>query len=117
MWLQIIVSIFIALILYRLFRQRQNARLSNASFILWLILWLAVAIVFWQPEITSYLAHIFGIQRGADLTVYTAIVVIFYLLFKIFVRLNKIDSDFTKLVRQDAIKNVKTKNHNHHSEL
>lgn len=115
MWLQIIVSIFIALILYRLFRQRQNARLKNSSFILWVILWLLVALVFWQPDITGYLANFFGIQRGADLTVYLAIIVIFYLLFRIFIRLNKIDSDITRITRQDAIKNAK--NHNHHPKL
>lgn len=108
-YLQIIVSLFILVILWKLFRQRQQKKISVTNFIVWFLLWLIVAIVFWQPESTSYLANLLGIGRGADLVVYVAIVVIFYLLFKIFVRLNKIDSEITKLVRKDAIKNVKEK--------
>src|SRR3989344_8784781 len=103
-YLQILVTIFIALILFKLFQQKQHNRISLASFLIWFILWLFVLLVFWQPDATSYLANILGIGRGADLVVYLSILVIFYLLFKIFVRLNKIDSDITKLVRADALK-------------
>lgn len=107
LYLQILVSLFIVITLFKLFKQRQAGKLSIKAFLLWIILWLIIAVVFWQPDTTSYLANIFGVQRGADLAIYVAIVVILYLLFRIFVRLNKIDSDITKLVREDAIKHVK----------
>jgi hypothetical protein len=64
-------------------------------------------VVFWQPATASYLANFLGIGRGADLIVYLSVVVIFYLLFKIFVRINKIEKEITKVVREDAIKNVR----------
>lgn len=107
--LQIIVTLFIVAILYKLFRQRQSGKMSILGFVVWFLLWLVVLIVFWQPETTTYLANWLGIGRGADLAVYLSILVIFYLLFRIFVRLNKTDAAITKIVRKDAIKNAKDK--------
>jgi small membrane protein len=106
-YLQALVTIFIVFILLKLFIQRQKNKISLLAFLIWLLLWLAVLIVFWLPETTSYLASWLGIGRGADLVVYVSILVIFYMVFKIFVRLNKIEEGFTKVVRDDAIKNVK----------
>ncbi|MBT6691473.1 DUF2304 family protein [Candidatus Parcubacteria bacterium] len=108
-FLQSVVTLFIIVILFKLFRQRQSGKLSLGAFIFWFILWLLVAVVFWQPETTSYMANRLGIGRGADLAVYLSILAIFYLLFRIFVRLNKIDAEITKVVRKDAIKNVEKK--------
>jgi len=106
-YLQILITIFVIFSLLKLFGQKQSNKLSLFSFVIWAIVWLIVLLVFWQPEITSYLANILGIGRGADLVVYLAVLAIIYLLFRVFVRLNKIETEITKLVREDAIKNAK----------
>lgn len=108
-YLQILLTIFIVFILFKLFLQKQKNQMSLVSFLIWILLWLAVLVVFWIPDSTSYLASWLGIGRGADLVVYISIVLIFYMIFRIFVRLNKIESDITRVVRNDAIKNVKEK--------
>jgi hypothetical protein len=79
--------------------------------LLWSLLWLAIGVVFWQPEITSRLALFFGIGRGADLIVYVAIVVIVYLLFRLFVRVDKMDRQMTKLVRSLALHDEEKNRH------
>lgn len=107
MYLQILVTIFIVFILLKLFLQKQKNKISLLSFLIWFLLWLAILLVFWLPDTTSYLAAWLGIGRGADLVVYLSIVAIFYMIFKIFVRLNKIENEITRVVRADAIKNVK----------
>ncbi|MFA6467218.1 MAG: DUF2304 family protein [Patescibacteria group bacterium] len=109
MYLQILVTVFIVFILFKLFLQKQKNKISLLSFLIWFLLWLAILLVFWLPDTTSYLAAWLGIGRGADLVVYLSIVVIFYMIFKIFVRLNKIENEITRVVRADAIKNVKEK--------
>lgn len=106
-YLQIIVTIFIVFILFKLFLQKQKNKISPLAFLIWLILWLLALVVFWLPDTTSYLAAWLGIGRGADLVVYVSILIIFYLIFKIFVRLNKTDDEITRIVREDAIRNVK----------
>lgn len=105
--LSILVSFFVAIVIAKLIKQRRANKLSNFSLLAWLFLWLAILLVFWQPEITSRLALALGVNRGADLVVYLSIIVIMYLLYKIFVRLNKTDEVLTQLVRTDALKNVK----------
>lgn len=106
MWLQVLISIFVVLILGKLFKQWQQDKMTLGIFLAWCFLWLAILLVFWLPEITSYLANFLGIGRGADLIVYLSIVLIFYLIFKIFVRINKTDKQITKLVREDAIRDA-----------
>lgn len=101
--LQIIVSCFVAMNLWRIYSQLKSQKITSASFAWWLVLWLVVLVVFWVPDSTGYLALTLGITRGADLMVYVSVLVIFYLLFKIFMRLNKIEESITKLVRQRAL--------------
>ncbi|PWB38301.1 MAG: hypothetical protein C3F02_04830 [Parcubacteria group bacterium] len=108
-YLQIIITLFTVFILLKLFRQKQQSKISLTAFSTWLLLWLFVLVVFWQPNTATYLANLLGIGRGSDLVVYFSIIIIFYLLFKIFVRLNKLDSDLTKLVRQDTLKDHEQK--------
>ena len=106
-YLQILVTVFIVFILLKLFLQKQKNKISPSAFSIWLFLWLVVLVVFWLPDSTSYLAGWLGIGRGADLVVYVSILLIFYMIFKIFIRLNKIEDEITRVVREDAIKNAK----------
>lgn len=105
MWLQIFITFLVILIWIKIFKQWQQNKVGLVSFLIWLVLWLVILLVFWQPDITTYLANFLGIGRGADLIVYLSIILIFYLIFKIFIRLDKTDKLITKLVREDAIKN------------
>lgn len=106
-YLQLLVTVFIVFILLKLFLQKQKNKISFLSFLIWFLLWLMVLIVFWLPDTTSYLASWLGIGRGADLVVYVSILVLFYMIFRVFVRLSKIEDAITKIVRSDAIQNVK----------
>ena len=108
-YLQFLVTVFIVFNLTKLFVQKQKNKISWLALLFWSFLWLLVLIVFWQPDITSYVANVLGIGRGADLVIYLSVILIFYLLFRVFVRLNRIESDISKLVREDAIKNVRKK--------
>ena len=70
---------------------------------MWLVFWLAVGVAFITPESLTKIANLLGIGRGADLVLYVAVVVVFYLMFRIFIRLEKMERDITKVVRRDTI--------------
>ena len=55
------------------------------------------------PQQTDVIAQLVGVSRGADLLVYLSILVLFFLAFKILVRLEKIEKDITKIVRHVAL--------------
>ncbi len=74
--------------------------------IFWLLVWAFLGVVAIVPEITSYLATWVGVGRGADLVIYASTIALFYMLFKIFVRLEKMERDMTKIVRKIAIEYI-----------
>lgn len=56
------------------------------------------------PDTTSYLAELVGVGRGADLIVYLSIVLIFYIIFQMTIKIEKIERNITKVVRTVAMK-------------
>lgn len=84
-------------------RGRQNA-LSRTETFLWCALWFAGGIIVVLPEVTQLVAERLGVGRGVDAVVYVSIAALFYLVFRIFLRMDKLESDMTKLVREIALR-------------
>jgi small membrane protein len=101
--LQIIVSLFIVFVVYRLLKRYKDGSLKMSEFIGWLLIWLAVLVVFWLPQTTSYLANLVGIGRGVDLAVYLSILLVFYLNFRLYLRIDNQNKEITKIVRHLAL--------------
>jgi small membrane protein len=108
--IQIILIIIIAVIIARLVYKWSKKELSRSQFILWLIIWLAAIIVIWLPNLTAYLAAKVGVGRGVDLVVYAAIIVAYYWLFRMLLRIEKIEKDITRLVQGIAERDNKKEN-------
>ena len=72
----------------------------------WLVFWIAVAYVVARPETASAFAHAIGVGRGADAVLYVALVAAFYLIFRLFARIEDIDRRLTKIVREEALKDL-----------
>lgn len=102
--LQIIVSLFVVLVVFRLTKKYKENILKITEFIGWLVIWLIVLIVFWLPQTTSYLALLFGIGRGVDLAIYVAVLIIFYLIFRLYLKIDKQQKEITKITRHLALK-------------
>jgi len=102
--LQIIVSLFVVIMVFRLVKKYKDNTLKISEFIGWLAIWLVVVAVFWLPQTTSYLAVFLGIGRGVDLAIYVAILVIFYLIFRVYLRIDRQQKEITKIIRHVALK-------------
>jgi len=57
------------------------------------------------PTILNRVGHIFGLQRGADLLVYSSILFLFYFMIQMFNKIEAQREEMTKLVREIAIQN------------
>jgi hypothetical protein len=84
-------------------RYRQG-KIGTLGFFLWLVLWAGAATVIVFPDSTGVAAHLFGIGRGVDLVLYVSIILILYLLFKVYVRLEQVDREITQIVRAVALR-------------
>ncbi|HYC90139.1 MAG TPA: DUF2304 domain-containing protein [Thermoanaerobaculia bacterium] len=72
----------------------------------WGLLWIAAAVAIARPELTATIANALGIGRGTDLVLYFAILFMIFGFFAVYVRLRRIESDMTKIVRELAIRSA-----------
>ena len=105
MLIQIILLIIIAVIALRLVVQYRAKELTGKQFAGWLILWLAAAVVVIWPQLTVDIANRVGVGRGSDLVIYLAVIFLFYTNFRLLLRIEKMEKNLTKVVRDEALKN------------
>lgn len=84
-------------------KQYQKKKVSLYWFTLWALLWILVIVVALLPQATDPIAQLVGVERGADLLVYVAIVILAYSLYRVLVRLEKVQKEITEVVRKVAI--------------
>lgn len=83
-------------------------RLSPATSIAAAALSLAACIAALFPDLTTKLAKLVGIDRGADLIVYTTAVIVFVGFLGTYSRLRRVRADLTRLTREIAIREAHT---------
>lgn len=100
---QLLFILFSLFAIISVIKRKREGLLGPKGMIFWTVFWLvAAAFVLW-PDSTTILANKFGIGRGADLVFYVSLVVIFYLLFKLNVKLEAVGRDVTKVVRKESL--------------
>jgi len=87
-------------------RAKQNV-ISRLEALVWSIAWIGASIVIMLPQTTDAVAKFFGVGRGADFIIYGSVIVLFFLVFKIFIALDKLDHQLTEIVRRDALNQLK----------
>ena len=110
--IQILLAAFALFALLKTVSRFRAGDLSSGRLFGWTLFWLAVLIVAILPNTAAIFAKMVGVGRGADLVVYLALVLLFYLLFKTTIRLEKIERNLTKLTRQDAFQKIDKSNKN-----
>ncbi|MCK5320750.1 DUF2304 domain-containing protein [Candidatus Parcubacteria bacterium] len=105
MFQQIIALLVIAFFLARIFRQRKNNQVSRTEFLFWLVFWfLAAMIIVFIKKIDILVAGLGFSAAGIDVILYLTVAALFYMIFRLRIKLEKIDREITKIVREIAIK-------------
>ncbi|MFA6547704.1 MAG: DUF2304 domain-containing protein [Candidatus Magasanikbacteria bacterium] len=107
MIIQIILVVFFLFVLFKVLGRFRSGELKGKETIGWIIFWILAIVVVISPNSTTVLAKLLGVGRGVDAVIYLAIALLFFLIFKIFIRLEKIDHQITKIVRQDTLNQAK----------
>lgn len=103
---QFLFTLFILFAISRAILRFKEGKISFLALLGWVFLWLWVGIIIWIPGVTTHIAKILGIGRGADLIIYGSIVTLFYLIFRIYVKLEDIERQITQLARKIALQKV-----------
>ena len=108
--IQLILFGLIFLLFIRTILRFREGVIRQAAFLGWTLLWIIGGVAVIYPDSTGRLAEIIGVGRGVDVVVYIAIVILFYLLFKMYNRTNTMEKEITKLVRTIALLKDSEKN-------
>lgn len=102
---QILALIVICFFLFRLYGQKRKNEISANEFSFWLFFWVfsLIAVVFIK-KIDNLVARLGFSASGINVLVYVSIVIIIYQYFRMRLRLEKIERNLTKIVREIAIK-------------
>lgn len=103
---QIIALLVIIFFLVKLFIQKKQKKINGHDFIFWFLLWLsagfAILLLRWIDKLALQLGFS---ANGIELLLYIGIVALFYLVFSLRLKVEKLDRDLTKLTREIALKN------------
>jgi len=103
MIIKILIITFILFVLWRTTLMYRKNDITGRELMIWIFFWCLVAGATLLPQKTDIIASWLGVGRGADLFVYLSIIVLFFLAFRIIVKLEKINRDVTKVVRHNAL--------------
>jgi len=81
----------------------RDGKMSMGMMFLWIIIWLVVIFVAIDPNSTNFLAIYTGIGRGLDFVLIIGLLLCFYLIFKMYNKIETVEEELTDLVRELAL--------------
>lgn len=105
MWQQYLAIFIILFFLSRVFWQWRKNHISKSEFIFWIVFWcLAGFAIIFLKDIDKLVAKLGFSGSGIDILLYLSIVLLFYYIFRLRLRIEKIERDITKIIRDIALK-------------
>jgi small membrane protein len=102
--IQIIAILFSLFAISRVFLRYKDKKLTINQFVFWCLIWASLILITLFPKLTEPISNIMGVRRGIDLFVYLSIALLFYIIFRIYVKADEQEQRITKLVRELAKK-------------
>lgn len=106
MLIQILLIAFMVFALSRVVVRYRGGELSPGMSLFWVVLWLVAGAVVLKPNSTTEVAHLLGVGRGVDLLFYVSITALFYFIFRLFIRFEKMERSLTEIVRHKALRDT-----------
>lgn len=107
--IQIFLVLFFLFAVIKVAGRYRAGDLSLPAAAVWIIFWLGAAVIVIVPNSTAYFAKIFGIGRGADLVVYVSLALLFFIIFRLMVKVEKLNREITILVRKISLRDSERK--------
>lgn len=104
--IQIVLVCFAVFAMSRVFIRFRRGGMRVANLGLWGLFWTLVVVAALRPETTDLFARWLGVGRGVDTAMYLSFLTIFYLVFRLFTKLEDLDRQLTRVVRANAIKDA-----------
>ena len=100
-WILLVIGVFAV---SRAFLRLKDKTITFGSCILWILVWACAVVLSFMPELTTDLANLLGVKRGVDIVVFISIIALFYLVFRIYVRIENLNKKLSELVERLALR-------------
>ena len=104
-YIQVLATLISFFALASLLTSYRRGALSLRRLIGWFLLWLIVIVVVYHPAFSDTVAVFLGVSHGTDAAFFIAILLIFYVIFKLLMRIENLEQNLTKIVREIAFRN------------
>ena len=102
---QIIAILILLFFILKLNREKRKKSITYNEFIFWLTFWiLGVLIIVFIKPIDKIVMGLGFSSSGINLIFYLAVLFLFYLIFRMWLRMVKLENDITELSRKIALK-------------
>lgn len=81
----------------------RDKEIKPLNALIWFGFWSAAIIVVLRPGLAVWLAQFLGVGRGVDAVIYLTMAGLAFFMFRLWIRLEKIEKHLTSLVRQNAL--------------
>jgi len=95
--IKLLAIIFVLFAMSRVYLRFKDKSLTGISLISWLILWAGVLVLTLHPQLSDIAASFLGVQRGTDIAFLVAIIILFYLVFRLYTKVDSVDQNLTKM--------------------
>ncbi len=106
---QLLITLFVFFAISRVVLRYNEGKISTVALVGWIGVWSWIELIVWIPTLTTVIARTLGIGRGADLIIYGSIVILYYLIFRLYVKLEDVERQITKIVQIIALKKTSNK--------
>lgn len=104
--IQVVLTCFAVFAVSRVLIRYRRGGMRPMHLGLWLVFWAGVIVVAVHPTTTDRLANMLGVGRGVDTAMYLSLLLIFYLLFRSFAKIEDMDRQLTRIVRANALREM-----------
>ena len=105
--LLIIVVLFALFAWSRAFLRFREHAIRLNEFIFWTVIWGAIVVLTAFRTQLGFIADVVKLRRPVDVLIYFSIVLLFYMTFRLYVKLDSLEQNMTTLARETAMREAK----------
>ncbi len=109
MIVQVAALLFVLFAWSRALLRYKDNKIGMAGVVFWSIIWIGVLLLAFAPGLFAQFGEFVGVQRPVDVAVYTCLIVLLYLVFRLYVKQETGEVELTRLVRRIALQSPKKK--------
>ncbi len=106
---QLIIAFLALSALISVARKKRENLLGPLGAFFWIVFWVALVSIVSLPNIAQRVADMIGIGRGVDLVMYASIAVLFFVVFKLHIKVEGLKRDLTVIAREKALEDRSAK--------